>query len=67
MKMQEIAALVPNAHIYALGDEARYLLVVEVGTLTRFMRDKLLMDLPKDSMILEVVDVEKSVKLLEVK
>ena len=67
MTVEEIRAQVPEADIYALGDEARYLLVVEVGTLSRFMREKLLKDLPKNSIVLEVMDVQKSVKLLEVK
>lgn len=66
MTVKEIKAKCPEAEVYALNENARYLVVASAHQINYVMRDRLLADLPKDSMLLLVDDVATAVRVLEV-
>ncbi len=66
MTVAEIKAKCPEAEVYALNENARYLVVVCSHQVSYVMRDRILSELPKDSMLLLVDDPATAIRLLEV-
>ena len=67
MTVEEIKAKLPEAEVYELQDDCRYLVVVSRNSVSRASVEGLLQGLPQRTAVLRVDDPETAIRILEVK